>query len=116
MNTHRGEVVIVNFAPTIPTAQTRPALIVQNDRDNARMSNTIVAQITSNISRAHEDTQLLIDPGHPDWGLSGLRYASVVNCSSLGYIQQRHILRAIGSLSAQTMQEIDDCLRAALGL
>lgn len=108
--------MIVNFTPTYPSAQTRPALIVQNDRDNARMDNTIVAQITSNIGRAHEDTQLLIDPRHMDWTPSGLRYPSVVNCSSLGYIKQRHIVRVIGVLSASTMQQIDNCLRAALGI
>lgn len=27
----------------------RPALVVQNDRDNQRMANTVVAQITSNL-------------------------------------------------------------------
>jgi mRNA interferase MazF len=116
MSIHRGDVAIVNFTPTNPAAQTRPALIVQNDRDNARMDNTIVAQITSNISRANEDTQFLIDPSHPDWIVSGLRYPSVVNCSSLGYVKQRHILRVVGRLSSSTMQEIDNCLKAALGI
>lgn len=68
---NRGDVVIVNFQPTAQKAKTRPALIVQNDRDNARMANTIVAQVTSNIRRAHEDTQLLIDQKHADWSRSG---------------------------------------------
>ena len=63
----RGRVVLVDFAPTNPASGVRPALIVQNDRDNGRMANTIVAQVTSNISRAHEDTQLLLDPAHSDW-------------------------------------------------
>lgn len=55
----RGNVVIVNFAPTNPAAQIRPAVIVQNNRDNARMGNTVVAQVTSTIRRAGQDTQLL---------------------------------------------------------
>lgn len=113
---HRGNVVVVDFAPTQANSGIRPALVVQNDRDNGRMTNTIVAQITSNISRAHEDTQLLIDHNHPDWSSSGLHRASVVNCSSLGYVKTQHIIRVIGSLSAATMKEINDCLKAALDI
>ena len=112
----RGSVVIVDFAPTNPASGVRPALVVQNDGDNARMANTIVAQITSNISRAHEPTQTLIDQGHPEWTVSGLRRPSVVNCASIATIQQQHIVRAIGQLSAAAMRQIDDCLKAALGI
>ena len=80
---NRGDVVIVDFSPASPSIGIRPALVVQNDRDNARMLNTIVAQVTSNIRRANEDAQLLIDRNHADWQQSGLRLDSVVNCSTL---------------------------------
>lgn len=112
----RGNVVIVDFAPTNPNAGVRPALVVQNDRDNARMGNTIIAQITSNISRAHEDTQHLIDKSHPDWTASGLRRPSVINCSNIVYVRQQHLTRMIGALSAATMGQIEECLKAALGI
>jgi len=112
----RGSIVIVDFASTNPGSGVRPAVIVQNDRDNARMTNTIVAQITSNISRANEPTQLLIDQGHPDWIASGLRRPSVVNCSSVATVQQQHVTRVIGRLSTSTMGQTDACLRAAFGL
>ena len=113
---HRGDVVIVDFLPTKPNAFIRPALVVQNDRDNARTVNTIVVQITRNLTRAHEDTHLLIDSGHPDWQNSGLATASAVNCSTLAYVDQQDVLRIIGQLSAATMQRVDSCLKAALGL
>jgi len=109
-------VVIVDFTPTNPAAQIRPALVVQNDRDNARMGNTIVAQITTNIRRAGQDTQLLIDSTHHDWPASGLRHPSVVNCSNLATIDQRDVTRRIGSLSAATMKQVGHCLKAALGI
>ena len=32
----RGDVVIVDFRPTNPAAKVRPALVIQNDRDNTR--------------------------------------------------------------------------------
>jgi len=53
MNVRRGDVVLVlyPFASGIGGSR-RPALIVQNDRDNERLYNTIVAQITTNLRRA----------------------------------------------------------------
>jgi mRNA interferase MazF len=116
MNVRRGDVVVVNFTPIQPAAGTRPALVVQNDRDNGRMQNTIIAQVTSNISRAHEDTQLLVDPSHRAWSLTGLRFPSVVNCSNLATVRQQHVIRVIGSLPADLMKQVDGCLNAALGL
>ena len=116
MIVHRGDVVIVDFFPTDPHARVRPALVVQNDRDNARMRRTVVVQITSNISRASEDTQYPVDPTHPDWAASGLRLPSVVNACNLATIARDQITHVIGALSAATMQQVDACLRAALGL
>ena len=108
--------MVVDFSTTYPQARRRPALIVQNDADNARMGNTIVAQITTNISRAHEDTQLLIDSSHPDWSASGFWADSVVTASNLVTIPKTDIVRKIGELSDQTMQKIDECLKAAPGI
>jgi mRNA interferase MazF len=116
MSTQRGHVVIVDFSPTNPNANIRPALIVQNDRDNARMINTIVVQITSNISRSRESTQLLIDQHHSDWVGSGLRRPSVINCCNLACINQKHIIRSIGALSDETLREVNECLKSALGI
>ena len=80
------------------------------------MANTIIAQVTSNNTRAHEDAQVLINRDHPDWSVSGFGRPSVVNCSSLGYIKKQHIIRVIGSLSRLSMHEIDECLKAPLGI
>jgi mRNA interferase MazF len=112
----RGNIVIIDFAPMNPNAGIRPALVVQNDHDNGRMGNTIVAQNTSNVSRAHENTQLLIDSSHHNWSMSGLRRPSVVNCCNIVFVKQRHITRLIGNLSTATMREIDNCLKVALGI
>jgi len=112
----RGDVVIVDFSPMNPTAKVRPAIVVQNDVDNARMANTIVVQITSNTSRSHESTQLLIDQSHPDWVLSGLRLPSVINASNLATVSRLQVTHAIGRLSPATMANVDQCLKAALGL
>jgi mRNA-degrading endonuclease toxin of MazEF toxin-antitoxin module len=113
---NRGEVAIADLRPHDPKAKVRPVLVVQNDRDNARMTHTIVVMITGNVGRASEPTQLLIDANHPDWQLSGLHAASVVNCSNVYTIHRRFISRVIGSLSPATMQQINGCLKTAMGL
>jgi len=47
---------------------------------------------------------------------AGLRYKSVVSCTNLLTIDQGLIVQTIGHLSSGAMQQIDDCLKAALGL
>jgi mRNA-degrading endonuclease toxin of MazEF toxin-antitoxin module len=50
----RGDVVILDHPFSDASgSKVRPALVVQADRDNARLSNTIVALITKNTSRVH---------------------------------------------------------------
>ncbi len=112
----RGDIVVVDFSVYNPGEKIRPALAVQNDRDNARMKNTIVALISGNVRRAGEPTQFLIDQRHPDYSASGLHKDSVVNCSNLITIRQQDVLDTIGNLSRDTMDQIDACLKAALGL
>ena len=113
---NRGEIVIVDFAAYNPQEKVRPALVVQCDRDNARMGNTIVALITGNVRRAGQPTQLLIDQNHADFKASGLLKDSVVNCSNLVTIRQRDVIQVIGRLSAAGMNQIESCLKSALAL
>jgi mRNA interferase MazF len=117
MNVRRGDVLLV-FYPFASGAggSRRPVLVVQNDADNRRLQNTVVAQITSNLRRAAEPTHLLIAAATPEGAQSGLLHDSVVSCNNLATITQTRIDRVIGSLPAPVMRKIDDCLKAALGL
>lgn len=114
----RGDVVLVDFPfGTGAGSKRRPALIVQCDRNNTRLQDTIVAIITSNVSRAaREPTQYLIDVTHPDWPTSGLKLSSVVKCENIYTFHNRRILATIGRLSSAAMQQINDCLKASLEL
>jgi mRNA interferase MazF len=114
----RGDVVLVDFPfATGGGSKVRPALVVQSDHNNARLQDTIVAIITSNTARAgKEQTQYLIDPGHPDWHASGFRLPSVVKCENLYTFNNRRILRVLGQLSTATMQQVNGCLKVSLGL
>lgn len=105
MNVQRGDVVLVDY-PFASGSQTkvRPTLVVQNDRDNGRLHNTIVVQITSVTRRSGEPTQCLIELATPEGQQSGLRHDSVVNCVNLSTIDKSKILRKLGSLPQATMQ------------
>lgn len=116
----RGDVVIVDwplFRASGPgRSKPRPALVVQNDKDNARLTNTILAMITSVTHRALEATQLLIEIGTPDGKRTGLRQDSVINCVNLLTVEQNKIIATIGELSLALLGKIDNCLKAALAL
>src|SRR6266852_3725460 len=73
-----------------------PVLVIQNDRDNQRLLNTIVAQITSVTRRSLEPTQLLIEITTVEGQRSGLRQDSVVNCLNLLTLDKARILRKLG--------------------
>jgi len=48
----RGDVVLLDYPYAHGNgSKVRPVFIVQNDRDNQRLTNTIVALITKNVSR-----------------------------------------------------------------
>lgn len=117
MPINRGDVILV-FVPNIGSSggKVRPALVVQSDHNNARLNETIIAAITSNTSRVHEATQLLIELATPDGAASGLLNDSAVRCERLHSIAQADVRRVIGKLSDTLMRQIDDCLKAALGL
>ncbi len=53
MIVRRGDVVLMDYPYAVGTGlKVRPALVVQNDRDNGRLATTIIVQITGNTRRA----------------------------------------------------------------
>jgi mRNA-degrading endonuclease toxin of MazEF toxin-antitoxin module len=111
----RGDIVLLSM----PFAQgggakIRPAVVVQNDRNYARLSNTIVAAITRTVSRADLPTQLLIDPATAVGKASGFLAVSAITCENLFTVGQNLIHRRIGRLSADVMEKVGDSLRASL--
>ena len=114
----RGDVVLVAFPYSDGSrGKIRPALVIQSDRNNNRLANTIIAMITGNTKRGgKEPTQFLIDPITPAGKTSGLLGRSAVKCENLFTIAQGDILRTLGRLSPQQMRKVDECVRAAVGV
>jgi mRNA interferase MazF len=113
----RGDVVIVEF-PYVDgqRGKNRPSLIVQNDRDNRRLANTVVAMISGNTRHAEEPTQVLVDPKSKAGNMSGLHGVSVVKCCILYTVRQQDIIRRIGHLTDELLMQVDGALKSALGL
>lgn len=111
----RGDVVLVDFPFSGGTrSRTRPGLVIQNDNDNGRLRDTIVAMISGNTRRVHETSQLYVDPTSPEGASSGLHGPSAVICNQLFTVRQSLVTRTIGSLSDDLMDEVNECLKAAL--
>lgn len=85
MNIRRGDVVILDYPYSDGSgSKVRPALVVQRDDNNRRLTATIVALITKNTQLAgREPAHLLIDITTADGQQSGLRVTSAVTCNNL---------------------------------
>ena len=116
MSVSRGDVVLVDYPFSDRTgSKVRPALVVQTDTLNHRMTDTILVAISRSTHRASA-TQLFIDLKTPEGAQSGLRQDSMVQCENILTFDQRLIIASIGSLVSPLMQRIDACLKTALHL
>ena len=114
----RGDVLLVDYPYSDRTgSKVRPCLVVQNNQNNARLNNTIVVTITTNARRASiEPTPLLIDVATPTGQQSGLLHTSAIQCENILTIDRQFIMHNIGNLPPDAMAEIDECLKASLGI
>jgi mRNA-degrading endonuclease toxin of MazEF toxin-antitoxin module len=116
--TRRADVVIARF-PYVGGRgyKVRPAVVVQCDRLNAQIQNTLLAMITGNTRLVgREPTQLLIDPGLTEGISSGLSSPSAVKCENIATVSQAEIIDTIGHLSDVLERQLNNCLKAALEL
>ena len=113
----RGDVVLV-FVPFVGQAggKNRPAVIVQCDSLNAVLRETVIVEVTSNLSNTSKPHQVLIDVDTADGVASGLLTDSAVRCERPHVIPKSDVLKTIGSLSTALMLKVDGSLKAALGI
>ena len=116
MNVSRGDIVLVDYPFSDRTgSKVRPALVVQADALNHRITDTILASISRSTHRASA-TQLFIDISTPDGSGTGLRQDSMIQCENLLTYDQRLVINKIGQLPTSLLERIKDCLKAALDL
>ncbi|QDT15156.1 mRNA interferase MazF6 [Alienimonas californiensis] len=97
-------------------SKVRPAVVVQSDALNRRLTATVVAALTSNTARAHLPTQLFIERDTPAGRAAGVVRDSAVTAENLLTVDRSLILRRIGRLTPALRSELDDCLRSVLEL
>ena len=117
MKYKRGDVVLA-WSPLASGigATRRPCVVVQNDDDNRKIANTVVAQITTNLTRVGDKSHVLIRVASTDGKQTGLLHDSVISCNNLATIGESRIQFFIGRLGLATLQEMNDALKAALEL
>lgn len=111
----RGAVVLLPFPNSdLQTAKLRPALIIQADELDTGLKQTILAMISSNLSRANHRSRILIETKTESGEESGLLFDSVIMTDNLATISLPKITRVIGEL--KNMSEVDNALRHTLNL
>ena len=111
-----GDLVLVDYPFSDRTgSKVRPALIVQADVFNRRITDTILASISRSTHRASA-TQLFIDISDAGRRSNGVAQNSMIQCENLLTYDQRLIITKIGELPTQLMHQINACLIAALDL
>ena len=117
MKLNRGSIILCRVpmpSEELREYKLRPGLIVSKDLNNDRLDDVIIAICTSNISRKQEPTQYLVDG--EEIKHTGIRVPSVIKCESLLSINKSMIIKVTGNLSANGIQEVNECLKDALGL
>jgi len=91
--------------------------VIQSNRNNARLTNSIFVMVSSNIRLATtEPTQVLVDPSTPEGQQSGLAKESAVKCENIHTLPTASVVRVIGQLSPSLMKQVDDALKASMAI
>ena len=111
----RGDVFYADLKQGIGSEQAGvwPVLIIQNDVGNANSPTTIVAAITSQISKPKLPTHVLL-PEH----MSGMKRDSVILAEQVRTIDKRRLRDKIAHINASSneMQLVAHALRISVGL
>jgi mRNA-degrading endonuclease toxin of MazEF toxin-antitoxin module len=111
---NRGDIVVTRIPQSGPS-KFRPFVVVQNDQNNARLTNVILAMVTSNTKLVGKvPTQVLVELIAANKS-SGLTQTSAVKCENLYTVPQKAV-RKIGQLPASLMGDIGAALKASLAL
>ncbi|HEY6390289.1 MAG TPA: type II toxin-antitoxin system PemK/MazF family toxin [Bryobacteraceae bacterium] len=115
MNCRRGDVVLVLFPDSnLRTSKRRPALVVQADQLGTDLAQTIVAMITSNVSRGGHRSRVVVHAASENAKRSGLLMDSVIMTDNLATVLDSEIDRVIGTFPE--VSELDAALRSTLAL
>ena len=97
MSCRRGDVVLVLFPDSnLRTSKRRPAVVVQADQLGTELPQTIVAMITSNMTRSGHASRLVVRAASEDAKHSGLLMDSVIMADNLAPSATRRSTASLG--------------------
>ncbi len=113
MMIRRGDIFFADLSPVVGSEQggTRPVLVLQNDIGNQYSPTTIVAAITSQISKAKLPTHVEVSAK-----ISGLEKDSVILLEQIRTIDKSRLKEKITSLNEELMEKVAQALEISLGL
>lgn len=113
MGIKRGDIFYADLNPVIGSEQggTRPVLIVQNEIGNQYSPTTIVAAITSQVSKAKLPTHIELK-----CDTCGLEKDSVILTEQIRTIDKKRLKQKVSSLDEETMDKVNKALEISLGL
>lgn len=117
MNVSRGDVILARFPHASGgRGKKRPVVVVQDDVYNARLRHAVVAQLTTNLAEQHDPACLFIEAASAADNAAGLNQDCLVSCYMLSLMSEDRLQSVIGRLSPELVADLDDCLKAALGI
>jgi mRNA-degrading endonuclease toxin of MazEF toxin-antitoxin module len=117
VNLKRGDIALARFPHASGgRGKKRPVVVVQDDAYNQKLRHATVAEVTTNLAEASDPANLLIDIGTTEGQATGLAQNSIVTCLHLITMSEDRLGRLIGHLSPAHLQQMDACLKAALGI
>jgi len=113
MSIKRGEIFYAELNPVIGSEQggTRPVLVVQNDIGNQYSPTTIIAAITSQITKAKLPTHVEVKAKR-----SGLERDSVILTEQIRTIDKSRLKEKVAVLDEEVMLRVDEAIEVSLGL
>jgi mRNA interferase MazF len=110
----RGMVVEVSLDPVVGHEQgrSRPCVVVQNDVGNRFSSTTIVVPLTD-ATHIKKPSPIYVLVKNGDGGATKDSY---VLCDQIRTVDQRRFRNVFGTLSPQTMANVNKALQVSLGL
>lgn len=110
---YRGQIYYADLTPVQGSEQggLRPVLIIQNDMGNRYAPTTIVAPLTSRLTKRFYPTNVDLEPID-----TGLACSSRVCCEQVRTIDKTRLRACIGRVCEEKMKQVEKAVMISLGV